>query len=154
MKHKAILDQFRKGSSIHGLQKEPERAPAKFEHLFVCKNDEVSVYVAYVKELLNCKPPTSSDTQAQHVVQKLYAFLQNSSKGDLLDFLCFVTGSRSSTFMFVPGLITLSVGNTGVIFVSTYTSELKLPSSFSCYSSFESAMKAVINAQGKKYTTA
>lgn len=56
--------------------------------------------------------------------------------------------------MFVPGLITLSVGNTGVIFVSTYTSELKLPSSFSCYSSFESAMKAVINAQGKKYTTA
>ena len=75
MKHKAILDQFRKGLSILGLQRELERAPGKFEHLFVHKDDEVSV--AYVKELL--KPPTSSDAQAQHVVQMLYAFLQNSS---------------------------------------------------------------------------
>ena len=102
--------------------------------------------VAYVKELL--KPPTSSDTQAQHVAQMLYAFLQNSSKDDLLDFLCFVTGSQSNTFKFVPGSKTLSVGNIVGIFASTCTLELKLPSSFSSYSQFESAMKAVINAQG------
>ena len=72
VKHKAILDQFRKGLSILGLQRELERAPAKLQHLFVCKDDEVSV--AYVKELL--KPPTSSDAPAQHVVQMLHAFLQ------------------------------------------------------------------------------
>lgn len=149
MKHKAILDQLRKGLSILGLQKELERAPDKFEHLFVHKDDEVSA--AYVKELL--KLPTSSDAQVQHVVQMLYAFLQNSSKDDLLDFLCFVTGSRSSTSMFVPGSIGLSIGNTESIFASTCTLELKLPSSFLTYSQFESAMKAVLNVQGKKYTT-
>lgn len=130
MKHKAILDQLRKGLSILGLQKELERAPDKFEHLFVHKDDEV-----------------------QHVVQMLYAFLQNSSKDVLLDFLCFVTGSRSSTSMFVPGSIGLSIGNTESIFASTCTLELKLPSSFLTYSQFESAMKAVLNVQGKKYTT-
>ena len=75
VKHKAILDQFRKGLSILGLQKELEIAPAKFEHLFVYKDDEVSV--AYVKELL--KAPTSSDAQAQHVVQMLHTFFQNLS---------------------------------------------------------------------------
>ena len=93
MKHKAILDQFRKGLSILGLQNEQEKAPGKFEHLFVHKDDEVSA--AFVQELL--RPPTSSDVQVQHVVQMLYAFLQNSSKDDLLDFLCFATGSRSTT---------------------------------------------------------
>ena len=116
VKHKAILDQLRKGLSILGLQKELERAPDKFEHLFVHKDDEVSA--AYVKELL--KLPTSSDAQVQHVVQMLYAFLQNTSKDDLLDFLCFVTGSRSSTSMFVPGSIGLSIGNTESIFGSTW----------------------------------
>lgn len=71
----------------------------------------------------------------------------------ILDFLCFVTGSRSSTSMFVPGSIGLSIGNTESIFASTCTLELKLPSSFLTYSQFESAMKAVLNVQGKKYTT-
>ena len=84
----------------------------------------------------------------------LYAFLQNSSKDDLLDFLCFATGSRSSTSMFVPGSIRLSVGDTEGIFASTCTLELKLPSSFSSYSHFESTMKVVLKAQRKKYTTA
>lgn len=149
MKHKAILDQLRKGLSILGLQNELEKAPGKFEHLFVHKDDEVSA--AYVKELL--RPPTSSDAQVQQVVQMLYAFLQNSSKDDLLDFLCFVTGSRSSTSMFVPGSIRLSVGDTEGIFASNCTLELKLPSSFSSYSQFESTMKVVLKAKGKKYYT-
>ena len=40
------------------------------------------------------------------------------------------------------------------IFASTCTLELKLHSSFLSYSQFESAMKAVLNVQGQKYTTA
>lgn len=108
LKHKALLDQLRKGLSILGLQKEMEKAPDKFNHFFVHSGEEVSA--AYVKALL--KPPTSDDPRGNNVVQMLYSFIQNSSKDDLLDFLCFTTGSKSNTASFFPGSITVSIGNT------------------------------------------
>ena len=58
----------------------------------------------------------------------------------------------SSTAVFLPGSITIPVGNTEGIFPSTCTLELKLPSAFSSYSQFESTLKAVLKS--KKYTTA
>ncbi|KAJ7372470.1 hypothetical protein OS493_018977 [Desmophyllum pertusum] len=96
VKHKAILDQLRRVYQSLAYRMSWKKHLVNLEHLFVHKDDEVSA--AYVKELL--RPPTSSDAQVQQVVQMLYAFLQNSSKDDLLDFLCFATGSRSSTSMF------------------------------------------------------
>lgn len=147
LKHKVILDQLRKGLSILGLQQELEKAPAKFEHFFVHSDKEVSA--AYVKALL--KPPISEDALVNNVVQMLYSFIQNASKDDLLDFLCFTTGSRSSTSIFVPGSITVSVGNTEGIFAATCTLELKLPTGFSSYSQFETILRGMI--KGKKYTT-
>ena len=74
MKQKCILDHLRKGLAILGLH-------------FVHSHDAVSA--AYVKALL--KPSTSHDPNVRNVVRMLYAFLQNSSKDDLLDFLCFAT---------------------------------------------------------------
>ena len=105
LKHKAILDQLRSGLSILGFKKELEKAPAKFEHFFVHSSDEVSP--AFVKSLL--KPPATDDTQVKNVMQMLYSFIQNSSVDDLFDFLSFSTGSRSSTSIFVPGSIAVSV---------------------------------------------
>lgn len=148
LKHNAILDQLRKGLSILGFQKELEKAPAQFEHFFVHSDNEVSP--EYVTALL--KPPASEDPHVQNVVQMLYKFLENSSKADLLDFLCFATGSRSCTSCLMPGSISLSVGNTDSIFASTCTLDLKLPCGFSNYSQFESTIKAM--QKGKKYTTA
>ena len=42
LKHKAIVDQLRKGLSILGFLNELEKAPAKFEHFFVHSGDDVS----------------------------------------------------------------------------------------------------------------
>lgn len=148
LKHKAILDQLRSGLSILDFKRELEKAPAKFEHFFVHSSDEVSP--AFVKSLL--KPPVTDDTQVKNVMQMLYSFIQNSSVDDLLDFLSFTTGSRSSTSIFVPGSIAVSVGNTEAIFASTCTLELKLPSGFASYPEFESSMRAMFKGK-KMYTT-
>ena len=115
LKHQAILDQLRSCLSILGFKKELEKAPAKFEHFFVHSSDEVSP--AFVKSLPN--PPVTHDAQVKNVMQMLSSFIQNSSVDDLFDFLSFTTGSRSSTTIFVPGSIAVSVGNTEAIFAST-----------------------------------
>ena len=115
LKHQAILDQLRSCLSVLGFKKELEKAPAKFEHFFVYSSDEVSP--ALVKSLP--KPPATHDAQVKNVMQMLYSFIENSSVDDRFDFLSFTTGSRSSTTIFVPGSIAVSVGNTEAIFAST-----------------------------------
>ena len=115
LKHQAIFDQLQSGLSILGFKKELERAPAKFEHFFVHSSDEV--LPAFVKSLL--KPPVTHDAQVKNVIQMLYSFMQNSSVDDLFDFLSFTTGSRSSTTIFVPGSIAVSVRNREAIFALT-----------------------------------
>ena len=92
-----------------------EKSPAKFEHFFVHSSDEVSP--AFFKSLL--KPPVTDGAQVQNVMQMLYSFIQNSSVDDLFDFLSFTTGSRSSTAIFLPDSIAVSVENTEAIFAST-----------------------------------
>jgi len=82
---------------------------------FVHSSDEISP--AFVKSLP--KPPVTHDAQVKNVMQMLYSFIQNSSVDDLLDFLSFTTGSRSSTTIFVPGSIAVSVINTEAIFALT-----------------------------------
>jgi len=57
--------------------------------------------------------------KVKNVMQMLYSFIQNSSVDDLFDFLSFTTGSRSSTTIFVPGSIAVSVRNTEAIFALT-----------------------------------
>jgi hypothetical protein len=149
LKHNAIVDQLRKGLSILGFLKELEKAPAKFEHFFVHTGDEVSS--DYLKPLL--KPPVHTDAQIGNVVRMLYRFLENATKADLLNFLCFTTGSRSSTSCLIPGSISISVVDADSIFASTCTLELKLPSRFSHYSHFECAIRAIMmKSKGRKYT--
>ena len=88
LKHKAVVDQLRKGLSILGFLKELEKAPAKFEHFFMHSGDGVSS--KYLKSLF--KPPVSSDVQVNNVVQMLYRFIENATEEDLSKFLCFITG--------------------------------------------------------------
>ena len=149
LKHKAIVDQLRKGLSILGFLNELEKAPAKFEHFFVHSGDDVSS--DYLKSLF--KPPVSVDVQVNNVVQMLYRFIDNATKEDLSKFLCFITGSKSSTSCLIPGSISISVVDADSIFASTCTLELKLPCSFFDYSHFECAIRAMLPIRGKKYTT-
>ena len=88
---------------------------AKVSAFFVHSSDEVSpVFVMSLP-----KPPVTHDAQVKNVMQMLYSFIQNSSVDDLLDFLSFTTGSRSSTTIFVPGSIAVSVRNREAIFALT-----------------------------------
>lgn len=149
LKHKPTVDQLRKGLSILGFLKELEKAPAKFEHFFVHSGDDISS--DYIKSLF--KLPVSTDVQVNNVVQMLYRFVEDATKEDLSKFLCFITGSRSSTSCLVPGSISISVVDADSIFASTCILELKLPSTFSHYSHFKCAIRAMLPISGKKYTT-
>ena len=145
IKHKAILDQFRKGLSILGFLKELEKSPKVFEQYFLCQGEEVTT--EFVCSLL--KMPV--EQEHARVIQMLLAFIKNASTSTLADFLYFVTGSRSRTSVFLPGSVTVSVADTDSIFASTCLLSLKLPSSFSNYDRFESSMMAVV--KGKTFTT-
>lgn len=57
IKHKAALDQFRKGIGILGLSREIEKNPQKFEPFFVHQDEIISP--EFVEKLL--KVPDSSD---------------------------------------------------------------------------------------------
>ena len=133
---------------ILGFLKEVEAAPTKFEHLFIHQDDAVSP--TYVKNLL--KLEVSEDHQVRQVQGWLLLFIESASKQTLANFLCYVTGSRSCTSVFVPGSIAVHIGNVDAIYASTCTLDLKLPVSFADYGQFESSMFAVM--EGKMYTTA
>ena len=109
LKHQAILDQLRGGLSKKSWKK---LLLSLSIFLFTAV---MKYHTAFVKSLLT--PPVTHDAQVKNVM--LYSFIQNSSVDDLFDFLSFTTGSRSSTTIFVPGSIAVSVGNTEAIFAST-----------------------------------
>eukprot|EP00794_Sanderia_malayensis_P005868 gene5868-6561_t len=148
IKHKAILDQFRNGLKILGFLKEVEAAPSKFVHFFIHQDDAVSAN--YVKQLL--KLEFSEDRQIRQVQGWLFLFIENASERTLANFLCYVTGSSSCTSVFVPGSISVHIGNVDAIYASTCTLDLKIPVSFDDYLHFESSMMAVM--KGKAYNTA
>jgi len=94
LKHKALLDQFRKGLSILGLLGKVEKYPEKFEPFFVHHDENISP--AFVKKLLK-EPDTSMDADAKNTFEMLHTFIDTASKEDLVDFLSYTTGSKLNT---------------------------------------------------------
>ena len=109
LKHKAALDQFRKGIGILGLLSQTEKNPLKFEPFFVYHDENISS--AFVKKLLKV-PDASLDLVEQSAIDMLYEFVDTASKDDLSDFLLFTTGSKLNTGALRPECIKVSVENT------------------------------------------
>ena len=145
IKHKAAMDQLRKGLSILGLLDEMEKNPTKFEKLFVHQDDGISS--SYVKSLLKIQETAKGKEQ----VQMLFKFIENCNDKELSSFLAFLTGSPSSTGYFSSGSITVSVEDIQGFFASTCILELKIPSHIENYIHFENSIRAVL--QGTKFTT-
>lgn len=120
LKHKAVLDQFRKGISIVGLLNEIEKNTEKFEPVFVHHSQTISS--TFVKKLLKL-PDESLDASVKSAVKMLCEF----SLDDLSDFLIFTTGSKVNTGSMRPGCIKVSVDGTEGFFASTCSFELKIP---------------------------
>lgn len=148
LKHKAALDQFRKGLNILGLLSEIEKSPQKFEQFFVHHEDNISP--DFVKKLLKC-PDTSLDPVAQGAVNMLHDFIDTASKDDLSDFLSFTTGSMIATGGLRPECIKVSVEETQGFFASCCSFELKIPGSISDSKEFKLLLKSVI--KGNRFTT-
>ena len=148
LKHKAALDQFRKGISILGLLTEIEKHPLKFEPFFVHHDENISP--AFIKKLLKV-PDTSLDLVEQSAIDMLYEFVDTASKNDLSDFLLFTTGSKINTGVLRPECIKVSVENTQGFFASTCLFELKIPACIPSSADFQLSLKSVI--RGNRFTT-
>lgn len=142
IKHKGVLDQFRKGLGILGLLEEIEKAPCKFEHLFVHQKGEINS--DFVKSLLRL--PLSTDPSVINVTHMLLNFISSANEDVLCKLLGFVTGCRSTTAALLPGCVNISVEDTPNIFASTCTMELKLPLHFSGSVQFDLCLKAVLDS--------
>lgn len=140
IKHKGVLDQFRKGLAILGLLKEIEKAPSKFEHLFVHQKGEINA--DFVKSLL-CLPH-STNPRVISVTHMLLSFIASANEDVLCKFLGFVTGCKSATSALLPGCVNVSIEDTPNIFASTCTMELKLPLHFICFEQFGACLNAVL----------
>ena len=145
IKHKAAMDQLRKGLSTLGLLHEIEKDPTKFEKLFV--HEEESISSLYVKGLLKIEEASRDKVQ----LQMLYKFIENADQKELATLLAFLTGSSSSIGSFSNGCIKVSVESIQGFFASTCMLELSIPSHIESYSHFESSIRAVL--QGTKFTT-
>jgi len=148
LKHKAALDQFRKGLNILGLLSKIENNPQKFEQFFVHHDGDISP--DFVKRLLKV-PDTSSDPVVQRAVNMLHEFIDTGNKDDLSDFLLFTTGSMIATGGLRPECIKVSVEQTQGFFASTCSFELKVPASIPNGAEFKLALKSVI--KGNRFTT-
>lgn len=148
LKHKAALDQFRKGLNILGLLRKIENNPQKFEQFFVHHDGDISA--DFVKKLLKI-PDTSSDPVVQDAVNMLHEFIDTGSKDDLSDFLLFTTGSMIATGGLRPQCIKVSVEQTQGFFASTCSFELKIPANIPSSAAFKLALKSVI--KGNRFTT-
>ena len=81
IKHKAALDQFRKGISILGLLREIKKNHLKFEQFFV-HQDEI-ILPEFLKKLL--KVPDSSDLAHCTAFDMLLEFIDTATKEELED---------------------------------------------------------------------
>ena len=135
LKHKGVLDQFRKGLAILGLLGEIERAPSKFEHLFAHQENAISA--DFVKSLLRL--PNSTNTGVVNVIQMLLGFIDNAQEEVLCMLLGFITGCKSTTAALRPGCV--NVEDMPNIFASTCMMELKLNSA-----QFDACLNAVLGS--------
>ena len=142
LKHKGVLDQFRKGLAILGLLGEIERAPSKFEHLFVHQENAISA--DFVKSLLRL--PNSTNAGVVNVIQMLLGFIDNAQGEVLCMLLGFITGCKSATAALRPGCVNVSVEDMPNIFASTCMMELKLPLHFSNSAQFDACLNAVLGS--------
>ena len=101
LKHKAALDQFRKGLATLGLLSEVEKNPIKFEKFFVHSEEDITA--TFVKSLL--KPPQISTPDSDKAVEMLYTFIDQADYELLSNFLSFTTGSRLTTGALKPNCI-------------------------------------------------
>lgn len=72
LKHKAALDQFRRGFNILGFLSKIENNSQKFEQFFVYHDGDISP--DFEKKLLKV-PDTSSDPVVQDAVNMLHGFI-------------------------------------------------------------------------------
>ena len=144
IKHKAALDQLRKGLSTLGLLCEIEKEPTKFKKFFVHEDEDIS---SYVKGLFQVEEASNGKPQ----VQMLYRYIENANKEDLAALLAFLTGSWSGIGSFSTGCIKVSVENIEGFFASTCILLFYLPSYLENYEEFEGSINAVLN--GTKFTT-
>lgn len=141
-KHKGVLDQFRKGLAILGLLEEIEKAPTKFEHLFVHQKGDINA--DFVKSLLRL--PDSTNPRVINVTHMLLTFIASATEDVLCKLLGFVTGCKSATAALLPGCVNVTVEDTPNIFASTCTMELKLPLHFSGFAQFDACLNAVLGS--------
>ena len=105
IKHKGVLDQFRKGLAILGLLEEIEKAPSKFEHLFVHQKGEINTDL--VTSLLRL--PISTDPSVINVTHMLISCIASANEDVLCKSLRFVTGCKSTTAALRPGVGSLAL---------------------------------------------
>lgn len=82
IKHKAALDQFRKGISILGLLREIKKNHQTFERFFFFHQDEI-ILPEFLKKLL--KVPDSSDLAHHTAFDMLLEFIDTATKEELED---------------------------------------------------------------------
>ena len=80
IKHKVVLDQFRKGLTLLGLLEEIEKEPRKFEHLFVHQKGQI--HKEFVQSLIRL--PDSTNPSIVNVTQMLLSFISSANE----DVLC------------------------------------------------------------------
>ena len=147
IKHKAALDQFRKGISILGLLGEIEKNPQKFEQFFVHQDEIISP--EFVKKLL--KVPDSSDLAHSRAFDMLLEFIDTATKEELVDFLSFTTGSKFCSGGLRSECIKVSADSTQGFFASTCSFEVVIPACISDSTEFQLLLKSVI--KGTRFTT-
>ena len=145
VKHKAALDQLRKGLSNLGLLDEIQKNPDKFKMFFLHEEEDISS--SYVKGLLKIEEASIGKPQ----VEMLFNYIEHASKENLAALLAFLTGSRSGIGSFSNGCIKVSVENIQGFFASTCILLFHLPSTITNYEMFASSLSAVL--KGRKFTT-
>ena len=142
IKHKVVLDQFRKGLTLLGLLEEIEKEPRKFEHLFVHQKGQI--HKEFVQSLIRL--PDSTNPSIVNVTQMLLSFISSANEDVLCKLLGFITGCKSVTAALRPGCIRVTVEDTPNIFASTCTMEFKLPLHFSSSEQFDASLNAVLDS--------
>ena len=139
IKHKVVLDQFRKGLTLLRLLEEIEKEPRKFEHLFVHQKGQI--HKEFVQSLIRL--PDSTNPSIVNVTQMLLSFISSANEDVLCKLLGFITGCKSVTAALRPGCIRVTVEDTPNIFASTCTMEFKLH--FSSSEQFDASLNAVLD---------
>jgi hypothetical protein len=145
IKHKAALDQLRKGLSNLGLLNEIEKKPDKFKRFFLHEEEKISPL--YVKGLLIVEDASIGKPQ----VEMLFKYIENASTENLAALLAFLSGSRSGIGSFSNRCIKVSVEDIQGFFASTCILLFHIPSTITTYEMFENSINAVLI--GTKFTT-